>query len=83
MYDQWVEAYENDKLSAVVMLDLSAAFDVVDHEILIKKLEIYGFEECCTSWFESYLTERSQQVYVEGSLSEPLPLEVGVTQGSI
>ena len=83
MYDQWVEAFEDDKLSAVVMLDLSAAFDVVDHEILIQKLEIYGFEECCISWFQSYLTNRSQQVYVEGSLSDPLLLEAGVPQGSI
>ena len=83
MYDQWIEALENDKLSAVVMLDLSAAFDVVDHQILIQKLEIYGFEECYLSWFRSYLTGRSQQVYVEGSLSEPLHLEAGVPQGSI
>ena len=53
MYDQWIEALENDKLSAVVMLDLSAAFDVVDHQILIQKLEIYGFEEYYLSWFRS------------------------------
>ena len=83
MYDQWIEAFEHDKLSAVVMLDLSAAFDVVDHEILIQKLEIYGFEECYISWFRSYLSGRSQQVYVEGSLSDPLLLEAGVPQGSI
>ena len=35
MYDQWIEAFENDEITAVVMLDLSAAFDVVDHDILI------------------------------------------------
>ena len=55
MYDQWVEGFENGMLSAVVMLDLSAAFDVVDHTILIQKLQLYGFEECFLSWFHSYL----------------------------
>ena len=45
MYDAWAEAFEDDKLSAVVMLDLSAAFDVVDHAILLNKLKIYCFDE--------------------------------------
>ena len=83
MYDQWTEALEKDEATAVVMLDLSAAFDVVDHSILIQKLEILGFEECTLSWVSSYLSGRSQQVYIEGSLSDPLPLEAGVPQGSI
>lgn len=83
MYDQWIEAFENDKITAVVMLDLSAAFDVVDHDIMIQKLEILGFEESVISWLRSYLSGRSQQVCIEGSLSDPLFLEAGVPQGSI
>ena len=83
MYDQWIEALEDGEVTAVVMLDLSAAFDVVDHEILIKKLELYGFEDSAISWLKSYLSERSQQVYVEGCLSDSLELEAGVPQGSI
>ena len=83
MYDQWIEAYENNEVTAVVMLDLSAAFDVVDHKILIQKLEVLGFEECAISWIRSYLSERSQQVCIEGLLSDPLYLEAGVPQGSI
>ena len=44
MIDTWLEAFDNDDVTAVVMVDLSAAFDVVDHLILLQKLEIYGFE---------------------------------------
>ena len=83
MYDQWIEALEKEEVTAVVMLDLSAAFDVVDHTILLQKLEILGFKECSLAWLRSYLTDRSQQVYIEGSLSEALNLEAGVPQGSI
>ena len=45
MFDTWLEALENEETSAVIMIDLSAAFDVVDHNILINKLELYGLEE--------------------------------------
>ena len=83
MYANWVEAQEDDKITAVVLLDLSAAFDLVDKEILIEKLKLYGFEENSTSWMESYLTGRNQQVFLDGELSETLPVDIGVPQGSI
>ena len=83
MYDRWVEAFEEKKLSAVVMLDLSAAFDVVDHSILLNKLKLYGFDEDSLSWLSSYLSDRSQLVYVDGSFSECLPVRSGVPQGSV
>ena len=83
MMDVWLEALDNDDITAVIMLDLSAAFDVVDHEVLLNKLKIYGFEDKETAWMHSYLTGRSQQVYVDGALSDPLDLEAGVPQGSI
>ena len=62
MFDVWLEAFDNDDVTAVIMLDLSAAFDVVDHMILLEKLEIYGFEIKKILWMKSYLTERRQQV---------------------
>ena len=83
MYDVWLEALENNEVSAVVMLDMSAAFDVVDHPILLDKLKIYGIDEDGITWFKSYLSDRSQQVYIDGVLSEPLNLEAGVPQGSV
>ena len=78
MFDTWLEALENEETSAVVMLDLSAAFDVVDHSILTDKLELYGLDEEAVLWFKSYLSNRSQQVFIEGSLSDPLSLHAGV-----
>ena len=83
MYANWVEAAEQDKITAVVMLDLSAAFDLVDKEILIEKLKLYGLEESSASWMDSYLSGRNQQVYLDGELSKSLPVNIGVPQGSI
>ena len=50
MYDVWLDAVENNEVSAVDMLDMRAAFDVVDHEILLDKLKIYGVDESGLSW---------------------------------
>ena len=83
MQDVWLDALDNKEVSAVIMLDLSAAFDFVDTKILLDKLELYGFNSCSLEWVSSYLTNRFQQVYVDGSLSQALPVEVGVPQGSI
>ena len=83
MFDTWIDAFEDDEVSAVIMLDMSAAFDVVDHSILLGKLAFYGLEEESLLWIRSYLNNRSQSVFVEGHLSDPLPVECGVPQGSI
>ena len=83
MFNTWVEAFENDEISAVIMLDMSAAFDVVDHDILLSKLKLYGLKENSISCLQRYLNNRTQCVFVDGSLSEPLEVEYGVPQGSI
>ena len=46
MYDYWVESAENGDLTALCMLNISAAFDVVDHSILLQKLKLYGCHGC-------------------------------------
>ena len=83
MIDTWAEAFEDDKLSAVLMLDMSAAFDLVNHDLLVKKLDVYGFDTEARSWITSYLNSRSQQVHIDGAASEFLDIFIGVPQGSI
>ena len=83
MIDTWAEAFDDEKLSAVLMLDMSAVFDLVNHDLLIKKLDAYGFDTESRSWICSYLTSRSQQVYIDGAESEFLDVSIGVPQGSI
>ena len=83
MYDQWIEEMEDGKLVGIMMIDLSAAFDMVDHQLLLKKLELFGLEEGVILWMLSYLSGRSQSVFIDGCLSPPLAIECGVPQGSI
>ena len=83
MYDTWVQAVDKGELAGVCMLDMSAAFDVVDHGILLNKLQLYGFDDEAIRWMRDYLTGRTQAVYIDGSLSSFLTVEVGVPQGSI
>ena len=82
MYDRWVSAAADGQVSGVVLLDLSAAFDLVEPSILIKKLRIYGLDENFLAWIESYLTDRQQAVWIDHCLSEFLACDVGVPQGS-
>ena len=82
MYDRWIRAAHSGQLSGVVMLDLSAAFDLVDSELLIKKLKIYGFDEDSLSWISSYLQNRFQAVWIDHAMSEFSHCQFGVPQGS-
>ena len=83
MQDFWIEALDRNEITATVRLDLSAAFDVVNKSILLEKLEAYGFNKCASQWLCSYLSSRYQQVYIDGCLSNPLMINIGVPQGSI
>ena len=83
MMDNWVGALESGEMAGVCVLDMSSAFDVVDHSILLKKLRLYGFQEDTVSWYESYSSNRRQTVSINGTLSKFLPVTSGVPQGSI
>ena len=68
----------------LVLLDLSAAFDTIQHTKLIKRLHTtYGIEGCALKWFSSYLSDRSQVVGIAGNVSRPASLQYGVPQGSV
>ena len=69
--------------TGVVMIDLRKAFDVVDHKLLLKKLQVYGLNTNSLKSFQSYLSGKYQKVCVDGKLSEPLGIHSGVPQGSI
>ena len=83
MYDSWVEAVERGDLVGVCMVDLSAMFDCIDHDILLQKMEVLQFSLDSVEWCSSYLSDRSQCVTIDGTESESMAVEVGVVQGSI
>ena len=65
------------------MVDFRKAFDLVDHKILLNKLKCYKCDVNCLSWFESYLSNRTQRVSLNNNLSAPASVKCGVPQGSI
>ena len=83
MYDRWVQAADKGMISGIVFLDLSAAFDLVDSSLLVKKLEVYGLCEDVIMWIKSYLSNRKQAVWIDHVLSDWREVPAGVPQGSI
>lgn len=81
--DSWLKAINDKKIVGSVFLDLRKAFDLVDHSILIKKLETYLGDSMSTHIFSSYLSNRYQQVYVNSKYSKMGKITSGVPQGSI
>ena len=78
------QALDQGQVVIHVMLDLSAAFDTLDHQILLNRLKsLLGVTDVAYRWFESYLSGRSQQVIINGSVSSKCTLNVGVPQGSV
>ena len=74
---------DQKKISVIVLLDLSKAFDSIRHYLMLRKLRKAGVSESACAWFESYLSQSQQIVKFQNTVSDLLPLTVGVLQGSI
>ena len=83
MVDTWLSALNKGYQIGLLLMDLCKAFDLVDHDLLIKKLEIYKCNHASLQWFKSYLNNREQLVEINGTKSDPLKIKSGVPQGSI
>ena len=75
--------FHQKKYSCGVFVDFEKAFDTVNHKILLSKVEHYGIKGASLKWLNSYLSNRSQQVSLNGTISETKPVTCGVPQGSI
>uniref|UniRef100_A0A8K9X5I7 Reverse transcriptase domain-containing protein n=1 Tax=Oncorhynchus mykiss TaxID=8022 RepID=A0A8K9X5I7_ONCMY len=76
-------AIDKKHYCAAVFIDLAKAFDSVNHNILIGRLDSLGFSNDCLAWFTNYFSDRVQCVKSEGLLSGPLAVSMGVPHGSI
>jgi hypothetical protein len=83
MYENWRQDIQQKLLVGNIMIDFTKAFDLVDHDILIRKLQQYKCSPSANRWFASYLCGRSQKVCLSTTHSETKTIKYGVPQGSI
>ena len=82
-FTEKVRALNDKKTTATVFIDLKKAFDTIDHEILLRKFDLYGLVGPCKNWMKSFLSNRKQCVEVNGVRSKLSDIKYGVPQGSI
>ena len=83
LVDRISNEIDNGQLSFGIFIDLSKAFDTINHSILINKLSYYGLDGVVKNLLSSYITNRKQYVQIGSTKSKMLPLQCGVPQGSI
>lgn len=81
--NDWTEVVDRGSTIHVCYIDISKAFDRVNHSILVQKLEQYGVGGNLLKWLKNYLNDRTVQVRVDGALSMPIQVTSGVPQGSV
>ena len=82
LVDILTQALENGEFAVGVFIDFQKAFDTVDHNILLDKLNHYGIRGSSLEWFRSYLSDREQFVEFDNISSKSLKVKCGVPQGS-
>ena len=83
LVNQLYQSFDESKFTLGIFIDLSKAFDTMDHKILTKKLELYGIKDCNLRWFESYLSNRKQFIIYGDKQTNIETISCGVPQGSI
>ena len=81
--DKVLKGIDEKHITLAIFMDLSKAFDTLDHSILLTKLAYYGINGSALEWFTSYLTGRTRYVEIDGISYDILSLSTGVSQGSI
>ncbi len=80
---KWAANMDRGDLTGLVLLDLRKGFDMVNHDILLQNLTIYRLSDSDIQWFKSYLSDKSQMVQYQQTMSVPMRVTSGVPQGSI
>ena len=83
MVEKWCKTLDGRVEMGTVLTDLSKAFDCIDHNLLIAKLNAYGFEKQSINFIDSYLTKRKERTKVDFAVSSLEMLFSGVLQGSV
>ncbi|MCG7876956.1 MAG: reverse transcriptase family protein, partial [Candidatus Thiodiazotropha endolucinida] len=83
LIDKWLKSIDNGESIGAIFFDLRKAFDVVDHDLLLKKLVYYKFNDLSQNWMKSYLTNRKQCIVAKNVNSEFQTVKSGVPQGSV
>ena len=81
--DDWLYNMADGLFTEICSFDINKCFDTIDHEIILKKMEYYGFQTHTIEWFKSYLLNRPQFVSCHNELSSKSTLETGLPQGSV
>ena len=79
--DTLYKELDNGNLTGIVFIDFKKAFDLVNHDILLNKLQLYNFDKYTIKWFKSYLNDRSQKVQFQTNISNAYAIKSGVPQG--
>ena len=81
--NEWLWNIDDSLLNGVIFLDLKKVFDTIDHAILLGKLKLYGVISQSLDWFQSYLSDRKQQTFIDAVQSDFCNITCGIPQGSV
>ena len=81
--DKILTGFDSGLLTGMILIDLQKAFDTINHNILLRKMSALRFSDRSINWFQSYLSNRSFRVNVQGKYSCIAKIDCGVPQGSI